>query len=56
MFQLFNFYKYNFHAIPFVRKLLCKIGSHDYEVKELTDKSAILYCFYCLHEKQSFLS
>lgn len=50
-----NFYRFNPHSIPFVSKLLCKMGRHDFELMKVLDKdSVVLECFYCLHKKTSF--
>jgi len=53
---MLSFYRYrtNWHKIPWVSKFLCWIGRHDYELKYAeADNDAILYCFYCSHEKHS---
>jgi hypothetical protein len=50
-----NFYRYNPHAIPGVKDLLCKLGRHDYEAHSEQDNKVVLQCFYCDKIKTSWL-
>ncbi len=46
----------NVHKLPVIRRLLCIIGRHDYELKAVLNKgSAELVCFYCERVKISRL-
>ena len=37
-----------------VASILCYFGHHDYETASVHEDYAILYCFYCEHEKCSY--
>ena len=45
----------NWHKHPWISKLCCKIGRHDYELnKSFPEKKIIeLECWYCGHSKQT---
>lgn len=38
----------------FLKQILCYFDHHDYETASVHEDYAILYCFYCGHEKQSY--
>jgi hypothetical protein len=50
-----NFYKHidNWHKHPWISKLLCKIGRHNYEFMWMDGDSGILQCFYCSQKCRS---
>lgn len=70
MFKRFNewkeqikFYqvKENWHKHPFISKIMCSLGRHDYEfVDAIYDSQgdvtgAQVKCFYCLHKKSLYI-
>jgi hypothetical protein len=46
----------NWHKHPIVSRIMCKMGRHDFELRELRNGSAVLECFYCGRLRESFLS
>ncbi|KKM97497.1 hypothetical protein LCGC14_1167480 [marine sediment metagenome] len=50
-----NFYRHidNWHAHPWISKILCKIGRHDYEFVWMDGDYGILSCFYCEKRRSS---
>lgn len=54
--RMYTFFKVNPHKIPGIKKLLCKLGRHDFELGKVKSfKCVELYCFYCLHRKTCFI-
>lgn len=49
------FYRYNPHSIPYISKIMCNLGRHDFEPLEVhgDNKSVTLECFYCQKRKKS---
>lgn len=45
----------NIHKKRFIRDLLCKIGRHDFEAVRIEGRWARLECFYCLHQRKSWI-
>ena len=46
-----NFFRFNPHALPGIRQLLCKMGRHDYMPISALSNYVELECFYCLRRK-----
>lgn len=49
------FYRFNPHAIPGIKQLLCKMGRHDYMAEEIKENGVILTCFYCERQRLSMM-
>jgi len=46
--------KDNWHKLPYIRRLLCLLGRHDFELSQvITHSYVILECFYCLKKRAS---
>lgn len=50
-----NYFRFrtNWHSHPWLSKLMCWCGRHDYEFVEANGNTGTLECFYCLHRKNS---
>ena len=50
----------NWHKLPLLRWILCKIGRHDYEFVAICPEfgdppyEISMECFYCLHKKRVY--
>lgn len=46
----------NWHKHPWISKLMCELGRHDYELDSIEScRTVDLYCFYCGTTKTSTL-
>jgi hypothetical protein len=43
------------HKAPIVRSILCRIGRHDFEAVSIEGGYVKLECFYCLHQRKSWI-
>ena len=44
----------NWHKHPWISKLMCAMGRHDFEVSQLGARWVLLHCFYCGRCKRSY--
>lgn len=53
--ESYNYLRYldNWHKVPIISRMMCKMGRHDYEFISADSDGGLLECFYCERKRLS---